>query len=244
MSNQETVQLEVYDLLQQVDKLQRIASNVKDKVEALDSTIIQPGTKNNVLGYDNSFCLEGEIMFVVDTGELVIVGKQYSDTEVGTYTMYNSYIGPKEGKTLTHHIRHCVNKFAEDIRVYEQERYIVKKCDNDTEETSDCTVITSRDVIKRVNSILNNAIAATDMGENCYNTKKYNQYRNNDIEHVMCPVCGGHVSFNHYRSDDYYFECYDCESTHWFNFFPDIGVDVPKETRMWEEEVAIKKKEE
>lgn len=87
MESNNSTSREVYDLLQLVDRLQRTVDNIRTKAKMVDWAVSgssEQRTKNTVLGYDNSFCLEDELMFVVDSCELVTIGKQCKKEKVKT----------------------------------------------------------------------------------------------------------------------------------------------------------------
>ena len=243
MESNNSTSREVYDLLQLVDRLQRTVDNIKTKAKMVDWAVSgssEQRTKNTVLGYDNSFCLEDELMFVVDSCELVTIGKQCKKEKVKTYSAYTGdYAGKTRANTLTHNIEHCVKKLCGDLALSSDKYIQMYKLDSSANEDARNVVLTH--TAQRVNNLIKSATWCALTGDNRYNTKKYYDYKNLDLDTLKCPACGGYVHFEHYRSDDYYFKCTECERTHWFTYFPEFGIDLPVEMRSWEEDIAINK---
>lgn len=244
MKTDNSTHREVYDILQLVDRLQRTADNIKTKVKMVDWAVngnSEPRTKNTVLGYDNSFCLENELMFAVDSGELVTVGKQCKKEKVKTYSVYTGdYVGKEKASNLTHNIDHCVKKLCEDLALSSDEYTQMYKLDCPTRvKTGDTRSYMLSHAAQRVNNLIKSATWCALAGDNKYNTKKYYDYKDLDLDRLKCPACGGYVHFEHYRSDDYYFKCTECDRTHWFTYYPEFGIDLPVEMRSWEEEIAF-----
>ena len=59
-----------------------------------------------------------------------------------------------------------------------------------------------------------------------------------DPDDLVCPKCGGSASWHHWNKDDFYIECDECGSEHWFQAYMDCGgINFDREMVKWAREV-------
>ena len=218
-------------LTDMADQLSNIANPVCE-----DTTCELDKMRNTCLGYDGSFCLDGETMFEVSTGELVVVGEECGENLVKTFDYNGAYRRAMASSELTHSMYDCWNLLVSSCKLstseYRQKYHVLPKSDESVQQAI------RRDLVQRAQKLATLITSYQFSGINVYNTKNMSMYQKFSADNLVCPKCGNTAYMCNTNYDGCYFQCDQCGSSHWFTRnSPDEAVDVPQQMRKWDEQV-------
>lgn len=213
------------------DNLNNLANNESDDTLSELSSI-----RNTCLGHDKSFCVNGETMFVVSTGEAVVVGEECGVDLVRTFDHNGAYRKAMDASELTHNMYDCWDVLIKDCNLPASEYRKKYKVTLKPNQTAQQAIRNS--LVERARELATAMTTYQLSGINVYNTKDMSSYNKFNADNITCPKCGNPAFMCNTNYDDCYFQCDKCGSSHWFTRnSPDEAVNVPEEMRKWDEQV-------